>query len=399
MLVRSTGEPHSSGGSPPCEAPRILILDEDKDFNVAAKAAIHRIISSADVVITTTMQEYTQALQAMDFDVVVVDFDMPATQSVDFLPRLQLRDYEPEVLLLSKCNELGIVKRIAETRNRYVVRDERCVEAMTHAVRDMLRIRRLEEENSVIRARLIEANGMLDEKNRRLDEFCATIAHDIRGPLSGLILKLDYIIESCEEELDERFTGLLKRSLESAERLVGVVQAMYEFAKVGAKSTKMELVDLNELVTSVVADLPVDENRDIQIGVDELPSVWGNANLLRRVFINLIANAIKYNDKEQVRINIGHGGEIKKAVARYARVFVEDNGPGIPQDEAGKIFDMFARGRGVNTQSQEGLGIGLSVVQKIVELHFGRVELEKSPSGGCKFVFSLPREKVDLIPT
>jgi signal transduction histidine kinase len=268
---------------------------------------------------------------------------------------------------------------------------------MTHAVRDMLRIRKLEGENSVIRARLIEANNMLDEKNRRLDDFCATIAHDIRGPLSGLILKLDYIIDTYQAELDERFVGLLTRSLQSAERLVGVVQAMYEFAKVGSKSAKMELIDLNDVVAGVVADLPVDSSREVKIGVGELPVVWGNASLLRRVFFNLITNAIKYNDKEEVRINIGHDGEVARAVARYVRIFVEDNGPGIPAEEAAHVFDMFSRGQKPPGGHPEGLGIGLAVVQKIVELHFGRVELCGQSGPGCRFVFTLPRERVELV--
>lgn len=388
-----------SGEQPPVQTTpaKILILDENRDFNRAAGDALANIIAAADVVCATTMQEYTSALNSGDFDVVVVDYDMPETRTLDFLPRLQLRDHEPDVLLVSKCDNVETVKLIAEARHRrYVVRDEHCIESMTQAIRDMLWVRKLQADNERIQAKLTEANYMLDEKNRRLDEFCATIAHDIRGPLSGLILKLDYILDTYDEELNERATGLLKRSLESAERLVGVVQAMYEFAKVGAKATKMELVDLNELVTSVVSDLPVHEGRDVQIGIGELPTVWGNASLLRRIFINLISNAIKYNDKEQVRINVGHAGEFRRAVARYVSVFVEDNGPGIPADEAGVLFDMFARGRGSSSQSQDGLGIGLAVVQKIAELHFGRVELEPAPSGGSKFVVSLPREKVEL---
>jgi signal transduction histidine kinase len=376
---------------------RILLFEESQDFSISAVAALCKAVPTAEVVTALSMQKYTEALSRGEFDIVVVDYDMPMAQSVDFLPRLRLRDYEPDVLLISRCEEISTVRLIAEARSRYIVRDERCLDTLAHSVRDMLRIRRLELENSSIRARLSEANGMLDEKNRRLDEFCATIAHDIRGPLAGLILKIDYILDAYEEKFDERCSGLLKRSLDSAQRLVGVVQAMYEFAKVGSKASKMELVDLKQLAAEVIADLNVDESKDVHVGLDELPTVWGNPGLLRRVFINLINNAIKYNDKSEIKINIGYEGDIQRSTARYARIFVEDNGPGIPADETSGVFAMFSRGKSGGVHTSDGLGIGLAVVQKIVELHFGRVEVDSQIGEGCRFSFSLPREKVEVL--
>jgi signal transduction histidine kinase len=244
---------------------------------------------------------------------------------------------------------------------------------------------------SVIQERLTAANAKLEEKNRRLDDFCATIAHDIRGPLASLILKTEYIVDAYQESLDQRCTRLLTRAAESAHRLIGVVQGMYEFAKVGAGIVRFEMVDLRELVSEVIGDLNIEDSVEIKIGVGSLPNVWGNPSLLRRVFVNLLSNSIKYSDKEEVCINLGCEGEVVQGDERFVKLYVEDNGPGIASEEIATIFEMFKRGRSHKDQT-DGMGIGLAVVQRVVELHHGTIELTSERGHGCRFTFLLPTE-------
>jgi signal transduction histidine kinase len=153
-------------------------------------------------------------------------------------------------------------------------------------VRHLLRIRRLEQENSNLLAKLTEANLMLEEKNRRLDDFSATVAHDIRGPLGGISMKLEYILDQYGNTFEPRVVQLLDRGLQATTRLTHVVQAMYDFAKLGSKAAKMCQVNLKKLINEVVADMSFDENIEIRIGIAEnLPVVWGHAELLRRASI------------------------------------------------------------------------------------------------------------------
>jgi two-component system, sensor histidine kinase and response regulator len=209
-------------------------------------------------------------------------------------------------------------------------------------------------------------------------------------------MKLEYLLDSYEQKIDQRFAELLKRAFHSTERLTSIVQGMYDFARLGAKAASMAEVPLGTLVEEVVGDLHFDDTLDIKIGMGDLPTVWGNAMLLRRVFMNLITNAIKYNDKKDIIVNIGIRSISEKSIARFAEIFVEDNGPGIPKNEIKDIFSMFSRGS-TSKGDKEGVGVGLAVVQRIVELHFGKISVETEVGKGTKFVMLLPLEKIDFI--
>ena len=126
-----------------------------------------------------------------------------------------------------------------------------------------------------------------------------------------------------------------------------------------------------------------------------LPHVWGSRELLRRLFLNLFSNAAKYNDSSTpvikvsaVNVTCGHLGEM-------CEISVEDNGRGIPEHELEGIFRMFQRGSSAGRDT-DGHGIGLAVVQRIVELHFGKVRAVAANPSGTRFIFTVPLQKIDL---
>jgi len=365
---------------------RVLIVH---DPAAAGAAPIPLALPGAHVVEAHSFSRYEEELAKSDFDVVVLDFDLPGSQRPELLAELKVRDRAPDVLLMSRCSDAETVRRISQSQKRYVVRDELWIESVGRAVRDMLRIRRLEEENGMIRARLTETNRQLEERNARLDEFCSTIAHDIRGPLAGLIVKLDYILERFGASLDEKCSAMLGRSMDSAQRLVGVVQAMYEFAKLGRDGTEFSDVDLGPLVRSVAADLRESCACQITLEVASLPRVRGNRELLRRVFLNLFSNSIKYGDREWVILSVASPEVVKRGEAPMLQVLVRDNGPGIPDLDSAALFSMFSRGERAGRET-EGAGIGLAVVKRILELHGGAIELVRDGIPGCGFRLLLP---------
>jgi signal transduction histidine kinase len=243
-------------------------------------------------------------------------------------------------------------------------------------------------------ARLTEANAMLEEKNKRLDDFSASLAHDIRGPLGGISMKIDYILDTYNGELPERVKELLSRSYSSVHRLTDVVQSMYEYAKLGKQAAEMAKVDLHQLVQDAIADLHFPDELDITINLSPMPEVWGNAGLLRRVIQNLLVNAVKYNNKEKINITIGLNKTFSNTLGEFAEFFVQDNGPGVPESQRSEIFHMFVRGAG---DKRDGLGVGLAIVQRIIELHYGRIWLETPKEGGARFAFVLPLGQIHFI--
>ncbi len=344
-----------------------------------------------------SVAEGVAALGAGDFDVVVLDYDLPTLQDLGLIHQLRVKDHDPSVLIVSSSSDPQDVSRAyVDGCHRYVVKSNRWLEELSTAVRHSVRYRRLEEANRSLLAKLTEANILLEEKNQRLNEFSATVAHDIRAPLGALCMKLDYLRETYAEKIEKRFGDLLMRSHETAQRLIDVVQAMYELARLGAQATKMGEVALRPLILETLEDLSFDDSLDINVGVGELPTIWGNADLLRRVFINLINNAVKYTDKPQIIINIGYRGHVDRTLGRFVDIFIEDNGPGIPEAEKKDLFSIFIRGSSATAQD-DGLGVGLSVVHRIVDLHFGKIQVESEVGKGTTFVLSLPVERIDFI--
>lgn len=376
--------------------PHILVLENSSQVLEEAASSIMHAIPEATVTTVNDIDSCKKVISERDFDIVVVDYDLQNAADLGLVHQFKVKDYEPAVLLVSESVRPEILNEINSLGcQRYLYKHGDWLNHLAPAVRQLMRIRRLELENRRLVAQLTEAKIFLEEKNKRLDEFCATVAHDIRGPLGGISMKLEYLQDKYGESKDERFDVLVKRAYESSRRLIDIVQAMYSYAKLGSKSAQMHELDLKLLVEEVIRDMTFDEQLDISIGLGELPTIWGNAELLRRVFINLLANAVKYNDKKEVIINIGLEKKVHRTLGTFVQIFVSDNGPGIPAAEQPAIFSMFRSG--VDNKRGDGLGVGLAVVQRIVELHFGEVAVQSSPGEGCKFLVTLPAERIDFL--
>lgn len=381
----------------PKRSESVLIVDGNADDLRHTRESIARQLPEAIVIPVNSINHYRELVNSQDFDVIVLDHDLSQRNYAELIQELKLRDNEPGVLVVSRSSDPRFMAEMYNTGcHKCIVKEGRWLEEIAPAVRHLLRVRRLEEENRRLISKLTEANMMLQEKNRRLDEFSATVAHDIRGPLGGISMKLEYLIETYGQKVDQRFVDLMTKAFASTERLTQIVQSMYSYAKLGSKAARMNDLNLVQLVEEVISDVHFNAAQEIKIGIGNLPHVWGNGDLLRRLFINLLTNAVKYNTKPEVIINVGILKMTDKSLGRFAEIYVEDNGPGIPQDEIKNIFSMFTRGSTASAES-EGAGIGLAVVQRIAELHFGSVRVESEVGRGTKFIVSLPLEKIDFM--
>lgn len=372
-------------------AESLLLIERDPDSQALAKRNLIEASPELTVEVCLNLYQAENRLKQRDFDIVVIDCELPPIDAFDFIQQLKLRDREPAVICVTETLDAEMAIKIHNFGvQRVVIRKNEWQTELISSVRHLLRIKRLEQENRIILTQLTEANKLLEEKNRRLDEFCTTLAHDIRGPLAAVSMKLDYILDVHQEELKGRLRDLLGRSMVSIHRLTDVVQAMYEYAKLGAKATKMCPIDLEQLVGEVITDLPLDESLEIDIHVGKLPNICGNPELLRRMFGNLITNGVKYNDAAIKKISITAKDGPDSSLSKLAVIEIADNGRGIAASDQREIFTLFKRGSSPNSQPDNGLGIGLAVVKRIVELHNGLIALESSAERGTVVRLTLP---------
>jgi len=250
------------------------------------------------------------------------------------------------------------------------------------AIRDMTNHRRLEDE---LRARTRE----LEEADRQKDNFLSAVAHELRGPLSALAFVVP-ILQSPQVDaaVRQRASGVIERQTAQMARLV---EDLLDLARVrrGELALRRKSIDLRAVVPSAVEfsnSLIETRKHELTVTLAAEP-LWvsGDPARLAQVVSNLLCNAAKYTPE---------GGHIFLTAAREdgaAVVRVRDDGVGIPHDMLSRVFELFTQIGAEGEGRAGGLGIGLSLVRRLVELHGGTVTASSEGLGrGCEFVVRLP---------
>jgi signal transduction histidine kinase len=225
----------------------------------------------------------------------------------------------------------------------------------------------------------------LTAANRELADVSYTISHDLRAPLRHIAGFVELLNANSREQLNEQSRHYLQVIAGSTEKMGALVDGLLAFAHLGRTELVLRPVDLNRLVNEVIAALtPEFTEREIEWQVARLPEVVGDASLLREVFYNLLANALKFTrTRPSAKIEVGSYQSDTETV-----FFVRDNGVGFDSRYVHKLFGIFQRLHAA--EEFAGVGIGLANVQRIVARHGGRVWAEGVVDGGATFWFSLP---------
>ena len=249
-----------------------------------------------------------------------------------------------------------------------------------------LRLRVLIMELVVSRAdELAELNVDLMRSNEELDAFAYVASHDLKEPLRGISKYAHQLLESAASaggETRQRLEGLTRLTV----RMDTLLDSLLHFSRVGRATLQFHPVDLNEVVEEAL-EMVAARRQEVPTAIripQPLPTVECDRMRVREIFVNLLANALKYHDKPQREIEIGwHADE-----ARGPVFFVRDNGIGIEPRHFDIVFRMFKRLHGRDAFGG-GSGAGLTIVQKLVEQHRGSVWLESTPGAGSTFYFTL----------
>ena len=242
-------------------------------------------------------------------------------------------------------------------------------------------IRRVNEE---LEARVHERTAQLESTNKELEAFTYSVSHDLRAPLRAIdgfsrILLADYASDLSQDI--GRYLHLIR---ENTLHMGHLIDDLLSFSRLSRQSLVKENVDHVGLVFEAIESLSQErQNRQIEIKVGDLPPSQGDTHLLRLVWINLLSNAIKYTrNQKQASITIDHFNKDGQEI-----YYIQDNGVGFDMKFVDKIFGVFQRlHRG---DEYEGTGVGLAIVQRIIDRHGGRIWAESSPEAGATFYFTL----------
>jgi light-regulated signal transduction histidine kinase (bacteriophytochrome) len=248
-----------------------------------------------------------------------------------------------------------------------------------------LAIQKLRLENAELEREVRRRTVELEAANKELETFSYSVSHDLRAPLRHINGFSQVLLEDYTDKLDEEGRDFLQEIQSAAQRMSQLIDDMLRLARVTRSEMRREVVNLSELAQSVVDELQrTDEEQKVGVQIEERLLATGDERLLRIMLNNLLSNAWKFSWKqEQPEIVFGH--EQKDGEIVY---FIRDNGAGFDMAFADKLFTAFQRLHSAN--EFEGTGIGLAIVQRIVNRHGGRVWAEGAINKGATFYFTLP---------
>lgn len=230
---------------------------------------------------------------------------------------------------------------------------------------------------------LANLNRDLRRSNAELDAFAYIASHDLKEPLRGIHNYSCFLMEDYGDVLQEDGRVKLQTLVRLSQRMETQIDSLLHFSRLGRVDLNLQETNLNELVHHTLDLLRGRlEETEVDIRIPQpLPSITCDRVLVGEVFSNLIANAIKYNNRDHKWIEIGYR-ETDKAF------YVRDNGIGINSDHFETIFRIFKRLHGPKRYGG-GTGAGLTIVKKIVERHGGNIWVESNPGEGTTFFFTL----------
>ncbi len=379
---------------------RLLVLDDEA---AQVQALCHTLEDEGySVKGFTAAAAALAALRAGAFDIVLTDLTMPGMDGIAFLNAARAIDPGLVGIVMTGHGTIATaVEAMQAGALDYILKpfDLRVILRVLARTQAMLRLRRenaaLLERLSARTEELEAANRDLSVANRELEAFSDSVSHDLRSPLRTI----DGLLRVVQEDFGDGIPPEARRHLETvaaqASRMSELTEDLLRLSRLGREPLSKHPVDIRGLVQQVVDELHAAEPvRQLDIRIGELPAAEADPSLLRQVWVNLVANALKFTRRrENALIEIsgaaqagdkgrGPGG------AEHKLYSIRDNGAGFDPRRAERLFGIFQRLHAA--KDFEGTGVGLSITRRIIERHGGSIWAESEPDRGAAFYFTLP---------
>ena len=367
----------------------ILIVD-DQEANVSLLEQMLYDAGYVSIASTMDPREVCELHRKNRYDLILLDLQMPGMdgfQVMEGLKEIETDGYLPVLVITAlPGHKLRALKAGAKD---FVSKPFDLGEVLIR-VYNMLEVRLLHLEikrlYNQVEERVAQRTAELEESNKELEAFSYSVSHDLRAPLRALDGFSQAMLDDFGPQLPAEGQRYLKTIRYSAQQMSALIDALLEFSRFNRQELNKQAMDTSKLVHSALDELGFPwQERQVEIRVGALPMSSGDPVLLKQVWLNLLSNALKYtNKRKKAEIEIGsteiNGTEV---------FFVRDNGTGFDMRYADKLFGVFERLH--RMEDYEGTGIGLAMVQRIVNRHGGRVWANSAIDRGTTFNFTLEK--------
>jgi signal transduction histidine kinase len=357
----------------------ILVVDDDKGDRAFCQRALRSALSDGLRLLEADSGESgLKSIEAHAPDCVLLDHSLPGINGIEVLKRIRIKHpYLPVVMIDGKGNDVIAVQSMKEGAQDYIAKSTITPATLQRAVRMAIEHCTLQQRDH--------------EQRATLEIFTRALAHDLKEPVRTMRSFLDRIDDS--DALNANSQQSFQYICKSAKRMGALIDAVQVYTRLDAiermERTPCDLADVLEQARENLAQLI--DTRGAIVTCDALPQVQSDAVQMLQLFQNLLANAIRHCESAAV-IHVG-----LEEYGNQWLLTVRDNGPGIAPECLETIFEPFKR-LSHRKDDESGMGLGLAISRKIVELHGGRIWCESRPGAGTSFLFTLPKTTAIAAP-
>jgi signal transduction histidine kinase len=357
---------------------KILFLeDEEIDITFIRRKFI-KLNPQYECDIVSSITDLRQQTAEKKYDLIVSDFNLPDGNAFDSIAIATAAEI-PIVIATGQGSEKTAVELMKAGAADYLIKDKNMGEHMLllpSIVKSVLNFKKLETYNSS----LLE---MLRIKNQDLERFAHIIAHDLRSPIASAVLLIG-TLQLLGEDLPEDIKDTMELLTEVSHNMTNTIEGIYQYTVLDSQADAFVPVDMTKAAEEALRNLQVKVNEcGAIVKIEPMPTIEANYVAMVQLFQNLMGNGIKYRGNKTPELSIRSFKQGNEKVFE-----VSDNGIGIAKENHQKIFEVFSRLH--NSSSQyEGVGMGLTIVKRILERHNGRIWVESELGEGTRFLFGV----------
>jgi two-component system, sensor histidine kinase and response regulator len=362
---------------------RLLIVDDE----VAQMKALCKTLEMEGYATTgySSARQALASLRAGEVDLLLTDLMMPEMDGISLLKAAREVDGSLAGIVMTGHGTIDTaVRAMQHGALDYILKPFKLSTVLTVLARAR-EVRQLRLENAALQERERGYIAELEAANKDLEAFSCSISHDLRAPLRAITGFCEMFLTDYGQDVPAGGRRLLDRVAGGAARMDQLIEDLLSFSRYSRQPLLKGPVKLDVIARSVVDELQLREaGRSVEWRLGVLPECTGDASLLQQVLTNLLSNAFKFTRQRNPAI-IEMGCNV---VDGESVIFVRDNGTGFDMRYVDKLFGVFQR---LHSASDfEGTGVGLSIVQRIVQRHGGRIWAHSEPDQGALFSFTLP---------
>jgi signal transduction histidine kinase len=366
----------------------ILLVDDDEVDRLAIRRALRASGMEASIEDATSAADALNMMASNSFDCVLLDYNLPASDGLQVIQKMRENDIRTTVVALTGYgDEQTAVELMKAGAADYLSKKALSPERLVQSLRYAMDRQRLERERDALLVREQEARHEAERSNLAKDQFLAIVSHELRTPLNAILGWTRILLANPKTELAPKALAVIDRN---ARVQVQLIEDLLDVSRIISGKLRLELRSIEPVKVcenALESVKPMADEKNIRIKEDldlNAGPIIGDADRLQQVIWNLLANAIKFTDK---------GGSVEITLRRReseVEIVVADTGCGIAPEFLPHVFERFSQADH-RSKRDNGLGLGLTIVRSVVNLHGGETFVESDGEGrGARFYVRLP---------